>query len=254
MKMEFHQERKWLKLNNYVTKVLFPIYFLKPFGMKNFVRYIFTILFIVISFGRGYAQEPPFYQEIQAFKSKDSISLPPKHAILFVGSSSFRKWVDVQNYFPGYTIINRGFGGSTLPDVIRYTDDIIFPYQPKQIVIYCGENDFAESDTVTAQLVFSRFKHLFQLIRNKMPVVPIAFVSIKPSPSRLRLMQKMAEGNLMIKKYLKGKRNASFIDVYHKMLNKDGKPRKDIFIEDNLHMNAKGYKIWQGIIKPYLIK
>src|ERR1700761_1934486 len=88
-------------------------------------------------------QSPPFWNEIAEFKHQDSVQRPPSGAILFVGSSSFRKWTNLQSYFPGYTIINRGFGGSTLPDVIRYANDIIFPYHPKEIVIYCGENDFA---------------------------------------------------------------------------------------------------------------
>ncbi len=107
-----------------------------------------------------------------------------------MGSSSFRMWKNVQQDFPGYTIINRGFGGSSLPDVINYADEIIFPYEPKQIVIYCGENDLAASDTVTAQMVVDRFKALFFLIRDRMPDVPVVFVSIKPSPSREKLWPK----------------------------------------------------------------
>src|ERR1700759_5428554 len=103
------------------------------------------------------AQQPPFYDDIQAFQKQDSIKPPPQHAILFVGSSSFTKWTDVQSYFPNYTIINRGFGGSSLPDVIRYANDVIFPYHPKEIVIYCGENDFPASDNTTAEMVFGRF-------------------------------------------------------------------------------------------------
>ncbi|MDQ2718343.1 MAG: GDSL-type esterase/lipase family protein [Bacteroidota bacterium] len=222
--------------------------------MKKINKYFYFFLFFVIASTGAYAQQQPFYSDIQAFKNQDSIHFPLKHVILFVGSSSFTKWTDVQDYFPGFKIINRGFGGSSLPDVIRYADEIIFPYQPKQIIIYCGENDFAASDTVSVQTVFSRFKQLFQLIRVKLPDVPIAYVSMKPSPSRQKLMPKFEKGNLLIKQYLKEKKNAAFIDVYHKMLNKDGTPIKDIFIEDNLHMNAKGYHIWQKIIKPYLLK
>src|SRR5260221_10643648 len=112
---------------------------------------------------------PPFWEDIVAFRKQDSVHFPPPHAIVFVGSSSFTKWKDVADYFPGYTIINRGFGGSSIPDVIRYANDIIFPYHPKQIVIYCGENDLAASDTVSAQMVFHRFKKLIILIRSKMP-------------------------------------------------------------------------------------
>ena len=200
------------------------------------------------------AQQSAFWNDIQNFKKQDSIHFPPKNAILFVGSSSFTKWTDVQNYFPGYKIINRGFGGSSLPDVIRYADDIIFPYHPKQIIIYCGENDLAASDTVTSLIVFNRFKKLFVLIMKKMPEVPIVFISLKPSPSRRRLMPRMEAANKMIKEFLAKKTKTGFVDVYHKMLKPDGTPMDDIFLEDNLHMSAKGYRIWQKEIQPYLLK
>ncbi len=226
---------------------------------KSIMKNVFKILILCVCFlflrPGLYAQEhAPFYWDIQSFKKQDSLHSPPAHAILFIGSSSFTKWKDVQDYFPGYTILNRGFGGSSLPDVIRYADDIIFPYNPKQIVIYCGENDLAASDTVTANMVFARFTQLFDLIRNHMPGVPVDFVSLKPSPSRIHLMKKMEAANTMIKEFLKNKKNAAFIDVYPAMLNADGKPMKDIFLEDNLHMNAKGYAIWKRIFLPYLLK
>ncbi len=223
--------------------------------MKNILKIFACFLLYLSVLPNGYTQETaPFYSDIQSFKKQDSLHFPPAHAILFIGSSSFTKWVDVQNYFPGYTIINRGFGGSSLPDVIRYADEIIFPYDPKQIIIYCGENDLAASDTITANLVFLRFTQLFDMIRNHFPDVPIDYVSMKPSPSRIHLMPKMMDGNLMIKDFLKNKSNAAFIDVYHRMLNEQGTPLPGIFLEDNLHMNAKGYAIWAKTILPYLQK
>jgi lysophospholipase L1-like esterase len=223
--------------------------------MKSMPR-LFLKLSLVILFAscRIIANSQPFAGEIREFKKQDSLSFPSAGSILFVGSSSFNFWKDVNNYFPGYKIINRGFGGSSLPDLIRYADDIIFPYKPAQIVIYCGENDLAASDTVTAQMVFNRFKELFELIRASMGAVPIVFVSIKPSPSRQRLMPAMTETNKMIRKFLKKKKNTAFADVYPKMLNKDGTPVKEIFKEDQLHMNAKGYSIWQKVLQPYLLK
>lgn len=200
------------------------------------------------------AQQPPFYYEIEAFKKEDVKQAPPQNAILFVGSSSFRKWTDVQSYFPDYKIINRGFGGSTLPDVIRYANDIIVPYHPKQVVIYCGDNDLASSDTVTASVVADRFKQLFSIIRNKLPEANVTYVSIKPSPSRMNLQMKMEEANELIKTFLQDKPNTSFVDVYHPMLNENCRPKGDIFLDDSLHMNAKGYAIWQKAIQPYLVK
>lgn len=197
---------------------------------------------------------PAFYSDIMRFKKQDSLHFPSKQAILFVGSSSFTKWTDIQDYFPGYPVLNRGFGGSTLPDLIRYANDIIIPYQPKQVIIYCGDNDLASSDTVTAETVSRRFQHLFGLIRKGLPGVPIAFVSIKPSPSRWHLKQKAEEANRLIQNFLSKENRAKFIDVYDKMLGNDGRPLGSIFIEDSLHMNAKGYAIWQKVINPYLVK
>jgi lysophospholipase L1-like esterase len=197
---------------------------------------------------------PPFWQEIQAFKRQDTIIALKKNQILFVGSSSFTMWTDVQRSFLGYKIINRGFGGSSLPDVIRYADEIILPYRPKQIVIYCGENDLAASDSVTADMVLIRFVKLFELIRKKLPKVHIAFVSMKPSPARQRLMSQMLAANSKIKNYLSKKERTAFVDVYYKMLKENGMPKENIFKEDMLHMNAKGYVIWQKAIKPYLLK
>ena len=197
---------------------------------------------------------PPFWNEIRQFKKADSTQQPPNNAILFTGSSSFTRWTDVQDYFPDHTIINRGFGGSQLTDVIRYVYDVILPYAPKQVVIYCGENDFAASDTVKAADVVLRFKTLFGMIRQNLPHAAIHFVSIKPSPSRQHLLTAFKEANRQIKAFLATQKNAGFINVYDAMLAADGAPRKDIFVEDNLHMNATGYRIWQRILAPYLKK
>ncbi|MEP6617170.1 MAG: GDSL-type esterase/lipase family protein [Ginsengibacter sp.] len=216
-------------------------------------RHIQLFLSFLFMFAAANSQ-PPFYSDIQNFKKQDSTHFPPAHAILFIGSSSFTKWTDIQDYFPRYPIINRAFGGSTLEDVIRYSDDIIFPYHPKQIVIYCGENDLAASDTVTAQDVFSRFKKLFTTIRHHYPRIPVVYVSMKPSPSRKHLISKFITGNALIKNYLITKQNTRFIDVFHKMLNSHGYPISNIFVEDSLHMNSKGYVMWQKAIAPYLIK
>jgi len=222
--------------------------------MKYFL-YIFTCFLLACNTNSkpDTKSSPPFWNDIQNFKKQDSVSFPPKNAILLIGSSSFTKWTDVQDYFPGYTIVNRGFGGSTLLDEIRYVNDIVFPYQPKQIIIYCGENDLASSDSVTAAMVFERFKQLFQMIRDKSEA-PIAYISMKPSPSRRHLFPKMREGNQLIKDFLATQKNAVFINVQQKMLNTLGEPFPEIFLSDSLHMNAKGYTIWQKEIQPYLLK
>jgi lysophospholipase L1-like esterase len=211
----------------------------------------FTFLVILSLHGNVFAQ--PFMSEIKAFRKADSIAQPPKNAILMIGSSSFTKWKDVQEYFPEHTLLNRGFGGSSLTDVIYYAKDVVLKYKPKQILIYCGENDIAGSSLVTADTVFERFKILYGIIRSKFKRIPIAFISMKPSPSREKYLVTMQKANEQIKSFIDKQKRAAYIDVYHSMFDADGKILNHIFLSDKLHMNAAGYKIWQGIIGPYLV-
>jgi lysophospholipase L1-like esterase len=196
--------------------------------------------------------DKPFYNEIQAFKTADKQNPPPKDAIVFVGSSSFAMWTDVQDYFPGYKIINRGFGGSGLNDAIEYEDDIITPYHPKQVVIYSGENDIAAN--ATANDVMQRFTTLFNMIRRDLPDANVVYISIKPSPSREKFMPVMVNANAMIKKFLTSQKNTTFVDVYSKMLDASGKLRPELYREDMLHMKPVGYEIWKERLTPVLLK
>ncbi|MET0638274.1 MAG: GDSL-type esterase/lipase family protein [Chitinophagaceae bacterium] len=214
------------------------------------------LVILVFSFAPlfGQVDEIPYAKEVAAFHTMDSVSMPAAGQILLIGSSSFTIWKDVNEYFPGYTILNRAFGGSTLADQIRYVDKVVYPYNPRQILIYCGENDLASSDTVTAAVTIARLKTLFNLIRKKYPRTPIDFVAIKPSPSRQMIQAKVIEANEGIRKFLAQKKRTAFIDVYKEMVDDEGKSRPELFGEDMLHMNKDGYRIWQRSIAPYLIK
>lgn len=217
---------------------------------------LFLILFLSVNFlcADVFAQQKtPFYEEIQAFKKLDSLKPAPKNGILFIGSSSLRKWVALEDIFESYNAINRGFGGSTLKDAIYYNQDLMDHHEPRQVIIYSGENDIAEGN-VSAAMVLSRFETLFSLIRQKAPGVPIGFISIKPSPSRAKYLPIVIESNSLIKKFLRSQRHTVFIDVFKKMLDKHQQMRPELFEPDMLHMNDAGYEIWIKAIKLHLIK
>lgn len=215
----------------------------------------FGLCFVAnFTFAQDTKQPNPFQPEIDAFAKADKINMPDEGKILFAGSSSFRLWKDVNDYFPGKPILNRGFGGATLLDLIQYSKETIIQYKPKQIFIYCGENDIADNDTVKPKDVFNRFKKLYSILRTQLPAsTPIVFLSLKPSIARWSMHEKMAASNELIKSFIHTQKNIQFLDVYSKMLDTDGTPFKDIFIEDNLHMNANGYKIWQKLMAPLLL-
>lgn len=212
------------------------------------------IVFVAVFFLsiNSFAQKIPFYNEIQAFQKEDSLKAPIKNGVLFIGSSSFTKWKSLQQDFPSIPLINRAFGGSTLLDVIRFQNEVVFKYQARKIVIYCGENDIASSENITPTEVFNRFKTLYENIRKQEPKVPIVYVSIKPSISRWKMKERQIETNKLIEVFINKKKNIVFVNVWDKMLDEDGNPKADIFSPDRLHMNEKGYQIWIEALKKEL--
>lgn len=214
-------------------------------------KLIFAILLLFVTLIPS-QQKPPMWDEIQKFKELDQTNAPPKNAILLIGSSSFTNWKDVNEYFPDKIIINRGFGGSSIKDLNFYAEDLLRPYQPKQIIIYCGENDFAADEKLSSKEVFKRYKTFYKTIRNYFPDIEVDYISIKLSPSRKHLWTKFEETNALIKKFQLRKKNAEYIDVVKPMQDKNGMVNESIFLEDQLHMKPSGYKIWQKAMQPFM--
>ncbi|UCS91663.1 hypothetical protein KZP23_12980 [Echinicola marina] len=212
---------------------------------------IHTLLLILTISSVSLAQNlPNYWNTIQGFKKQDSLHTPPKKAILFVGSSTFTKWRNMQDAFPKHTVINRGFGGSQLPDVKLYFEETVFPKKLKQIVIYAGDNDIAAGNS--PEVVLKRFQEVESLIRKDLPKVEISFVSIKSCPGRSKYIPQVEKANALIKAFLSDRKHVSYIDTNSATLNKAGDPMKGIYVKDGVHLNSKGYDIWANVMEPYL--
>lgn len=212
--------------------------------------FLFLLIFSSLS---SYAQNlPNYWDDIQAIKKYDLIYDLHPHPILFVGSSSIRKWERLQMVFGKYNVLNRGIGGAVVNDIIFYLDDLVFKYQPRQIVLFVGENDLPIEES-TVDSIVNRTKRLHSLIRAKLPATPIIYISFKPSPSRDKYQEKAKAALQKIKAFYSAQANVTYIDVYSMML-KDGKSRPELFIADQLHMNEEGYKMWERAIRPHLLK
>ncbi|HEY8780897.1 MAG TPA: GDSL-type esterase/lipase family protein [Mucilaginibacter sp.] len=214
------------------------------------------ILFLFLGIAIGtqvYAQQGfPFADEIRAFKHQDSISFPQKNGILFIGSSSIRLWDDLEKRFPGKPIIKRGVGGCELWHIVDYyTPYILFPYRPRKIFIYAGENDIAAGKS--SAFVFKEFQKLFEMINKQLPDAAIYFMSIKPSPSREKYFAEMAKANELVKNYMANKPNSNFIDLGTVLLKPNSnRPDSSLFKPDYLHLNKKGYDRWQQVLEPFV--
>jgi lysophospholipase L1-like esterase len=191
-----------------------------------------------------------FENDIEAFEAADRKQMPPADATLFVGSSTIRFWTTLATDFPEFPTINRGFGGSRIADSTFYADRIVFPYHPKRIVFYAGDNDLAEGES--PEQVHDDFSAFVQRVRSQLPTAPIYFISIKPSLLRWRIVDKIREANRLIAQDIAADPSLHYVDVFTPMLGPDGKPRKELFRWDGLHMVRAGYELWISILKPAL--
>jgi lysophospholipase L1-like esterase len=218
------------------------------------MKKVLILIFLIITVQTLSAQNKPLYwDDVQTIKRYDEMYEPPYQPILFIGSSSIRKWNDLERTFADYVVLNRGIGGAVVNDITYYLNDLVFPYHPRQIVIYVGENDLPDENS-TADSVLNRTKRLIEGIRAKLPETSILYISMKPSPSRQKYQPKAIEANGLIREYLKADENITFIDIFSLMLTPEGKLRPELFVGDMLHMNGEGYKIWRTAIAPYLLK
>ncbi|MEO6288036.1 MAG: GDSL-type esterase/lipase family protein [Dyadobacter sp.] len=189
---------------------------------------------------------------IVAYEKQDAEKMPAPGGIVFTGSSSFTKWQSAAEDLAPLPIINRGFGGSTLPEVIYYADRTVTKYKPKTVVIYC-ENDMFGSKPKTPEQVRDAYVTLVKQIRQKQPDVQLYGMSLKPSPSRWARKDEVIKANKLIQDYIKTDKKHGYIDVWPVML-KNGRPDGSIFLGDSLHMNGEGYKRWVKVLKPILEK
>ncbi len=189
-------------------------------------------------------------KEILAFAKQDALKAPPKSPIIFTGSSSIRRWVTLAEDFPGLPVMNRGFGGSEVFDSFNYAHLTVIKYKPRHVVFYAGGNDINAGKT--PQRVFEDFKAFVAKVHAALPDCRVSYISNAPNPKRWSMIDKMREASHLVEEFAKTDKRLQFINVYPHMLGADGLPKPDIFVEDQLHMNPKGYAIWKEVVGPYL--
>jgi len=200
-----------------------------------------------------YSDPSRFENAIQEFENIDKKQPPPEGAIVCIGSSSMRGWhPTIRKDLAPLTIIPRGFGGSNMNDALYYVDRVIMPYKPRAVVIYEGDNDVAQG--ILPHLIADTFRQLVSKIHKQLPTARIYFLSVKPSIRRWEMWPEMQEVNRLIESECSKDSRLTFVDVASGMLGEDGKPRSDIFKEDNLHMVRNGYFIWRDALRPILLK
>ncbi|MFZ5941203.1 MAG: GDSL-type esterase/lipase family protein [Bacteroidota bacterium] len=195
--------------------------------------------------------EPNRYEEdIRCFGFRDRMNPPEPGATLFVGSSSIVMWKTLSRDMQGTSVLNRGFGGSTATDLLHYFNRVVLPYKPSRIVYYEGDNDIG-GGMPPAQFADST-RVFISRVKGEFPGTEIFLLSVKPSFARIRLADRVSEANELLREIAHSTEGVHYIDVSTPMYDEKGQLRKDIFLEDGLHMNSRGYEIWTGVVREAL--
>jgi lysophospholipase L1-like esterase len=219
---------------------------------------VLACILLVAAGVSGAGNRPPadpdpnrFASEIKAFAEWDSKNAVPADPVLFVGSSTIRMWRTHES-FPDLPVINRGFGGSHISDVIHFTDRVVLPYQPRVIVFYAGDNDIAGGKS--AQRVFDDYRKFVGRVCAGRPAARIVFLAIKPSGSRWSLRPEVNKANELVRDFCRSDDRLVYADLNASLLGTDGTPDPSLFLKDQLHLNAKGYALWTKALAPLLQK
>lgn len=217
----------------------------------NHILYVLALILAGPSFG----QKGRFDEEVQQLASTfDSIKSQwsdDRKTVVFVGSSSIRMWNNVGDISDQHNILNTGFGGSTAKDLLGYMDLLILDHDPDQVFIYEGDNDIFMDESVGC--IMRRMRKIVRQIKKENKQCEVVIISAKPSVARWKWKDNYLKLNRRFERWANRKSRMAFADVWFPMM-KDQKLDSELFIEDNLHMNAKGYKIWTEVLQPYLLK
>jgi lysophospholipase L1-like esterase len=186
---------------------------------------------------------------IAAFEKKDQTSPPAPGGVVFVGSSTIVRW-NLTESFPSVPCVNRGFGGSQMADAAHFADRIIVPYKPRVVVVYSGDNDLAAKKT--PEQVVADFKVLARKVHAARPETRIVCLAIKPSPARWSLFDTQKEANRLLMEFCRADKRLQFVDIVPAMLKSDGQPDEDFFVQDKLHLSAKGYAVLAKLLGPHI--
>lgn len=199
------------------------------------------------------AQAPDRWKsDMDEFAKADANIAPDLNPVLFIGSSSLRLWPDLHADFPTIPVLNRGFGGSQLSDVLHHFDQILSHHKPRAILLYEGDNDLAAGKTTDAFIKDLVAFH--EMVRERWPEVPVGFLAIKPSPSRAKLLSLQKRTNQAVEERCATWDGWTFLDVATPLLLPDGVPDPLYFTKDRLHMNANGYRVWRAIVQDWFDK
>ena len=174
--------------------------------------------------------------------------------VVFLGSSSIRRWDSLPEDMAPLPVLNRGFGGSRIHDSVHWFDALVVPEDPRALVVFAGTNDLSGKEPRSPSWIASRFEALARLHKQRLPGVPLVYIAISPTPARAEHLQSVLATNRLIQARCSSDPDLVFVDTASALLDGAGRPDPRWFVEDRLHLNADGYAHWTATLRPVVLE
>lgn len=235
--------------------------------MSKKLKFVFGLLIVILlavswpgfrlyqELGKRGSEDPLIWEaDIAALEASAQASPPPESAVVFVGSSSIRLWDSLIQDMAPIPVIQRGFGGAKLNDVVYYADRLVNVYQPAAVVIFAGTNDITPGEIKTPEQLLNSYQQFVASVRADNPELPIYYIAITPSPMRWEVWPNAQAANAIINDYSQRTPGLFYIDTGPALMDANGKPDTVNYAFDTLHLSEKGYSVWTNIIRSRLLK
>ncbi len=193
--------------------------------------------------------EEEFEADVRELEIKLHSDQYKNNKIVLFGSSTFRDWENAKTDLSFDSLLNLGFGGSTLVSCRTYFNRIVVPNNPDKMIFYAGDNDIGSG--MSAEDLENEFLLFASEVNEKLPHTLCFFVSIKPSVFRNNYLNTILDANERIKNKIENFSQWRYIDLCSPMLDAGF---EKFYSEDPLHMNVLGYSLLSKLIRDEISK
>lgn len=235
--------------------------------MRKFLKYLAGLLILVLlvvgwlgfrinqEIGKRNSEDPLVWEaDIIALEERTQKLSPPENAIVFVGSSSIRLWNGLIDAMAPIPVIQQGFGGAKLHDLVYYADRLVNIYQPKAVVVFAGSNDITPGAVKSPEQILKRYQQFVAKVRATHSELPIYYIAITPTPKRWEVWPDAQAANAVLQEYSERTAGLFYIDTGPSLMDSTGMPDLENYSFDKGHLSDKGYSVWTSIVRPRLLK
>ena len=213
---------------------------------------LFAFLSFALSATPVIAQQHPFEAEVRQLVARIDSAGWRAGGTVITGSSTIKFWSSLSSFAPSEFLINTGFGGSKAADLERYLYPLVIQYEPKRVFIYEGDNDLWAG--LAPEEILGSLRQIVNRIHIVDPGIAIYLIGAKPSPSRWEKKEAYLTFNQQLAAFCSNKKGLHYIRTWEALTDKNGNPRPELYLKDQLHLNAEGYRLWNNIFSPYFSK